>query len=309
MTGSPAERHAGDPPIRLLGPGDEGRLEAFLAEHADSSLFLRSNLARGGLADRGQESQGAYAAALADDRILGVAAHYRNGVLILQAPTAAVRLARAAVAASGRPVAGLVGPWAQVDAVRHGPDLAGRRVLSGSREVLLALPLAGLAVPPTLAAGKVACRRAERRDLDLVTSWRVASEVEFYGLADTPELRAGKVPAAAAPVERGEVFLLEAERHPVSMCTHNARAADAVQVGGVWTPPELRGRGHARAVVAGALLAARSAGARRGVLFTGERNVPARRAYRALGFDRSATTASCASRAEPRQPESRRSRP
>ena len=70
MKGSPAERHAGDPQIRLLGPGDEGRLEAFLAEHADSSLFLRSNLARGGLADRGQEFQGAYAAALADDRIL-----------------------------------------------------------------------------------------------------------------------------------------------------------------------------------------------------------------------------------------------
>jgi hypothetical protein len=56
MKGSPAERHAGDPQIRLLGPGDEGRLEAFLAEHADSSLVLRSNLARGGLADRGQES-------------------------------------------------------------------------------------------------------------------------------------------------------------------------------------------------------------------------------------------------------------
>ena len=65
MTGSPAERRAGDPQIRLLGPGDEGRLEAFLAEHANSSLFLRSNLARGGLADHGQEFQGAYAAALA----------------------------------------------------------------------------------------------------------------------------------------------------------------------------------------------------------------------------------------------------
>ena len=143
-----------------------------------------------------------------------------------------------------------------------------------------------------------------------MTSWRVASEVEFYGLADTPELRAGKVPAAAALVERGEAFLLEAERRPVSMCTHNARAADAVQIGGVWTPPELRGRGHARAVVAGALLAARSAGARRGVLFTGERNVPALRAYSGarLPSGRRLRRA-CGSRAEPRQPGSRRSRP
>jgi uncharacterized protein len=108
--------------------------------------------------------------------------------------------------------------------------------------------------------------------------------VTFYGLEDTPELRAEKARRAAAVVERGEAFLLEAEGCPVSLCTHAARAAGAVQVGGVWTPPELRGRGHARAVVAGALLAARSAGARRGVLFPGDHNVPALRAYRALGF-------------------------
>ena len=57
-----------------------------------------------------------------------------------------------------------------------------------------------------------------------------------------------------------------------------------VQVGGVFTPPELRGRGHARAVVAGSLLSARAAGVSRAVLFTERENAPARRAYQALGF-------------------------
>ena len=61
---------------------------------------------------------------------------------------------------------------------------------------------------------------------------------------------------------------------------------DAVQVGGVWTPPQLRNRGYARAVVAGALLAVRAAGVRRSVLFTAEANLPAQRAYAALGFTR-----------------------
>ena len=94
------------------------------------------------------------------------------------------------------------------------------------------------------------------------------------------------------------------------MCTHNARAADTVQVGGVWTSPELRGRGHARAVVAGALLVARSAGARRGVLFTGERNIPALRAYRALGnCGRSAVRVGAVRGLSRDSPKSRRSRP
>jgi predicted GNAT family acetyltransferase len=60
---------------------------------------------------------------------------------------------------------------------------------------------------------------------------------------------------------------------------------DCVQVGGVYTPPELRGRGYARAVVAASLLAARDAGVERSILFTGQDNDFARRAYLALGYE------------------------
>jgi predicted GNAT family acetyltransferase len=59
-----------------------------------------------------------------------------------------------------------------------------------------------------------------------------------------------------------------------------------VQIGGVWTPPAWRGRGYAKAVVAGALLAARERGVARSVLFTGPDNHPAQAAYRALGYGR-----------------------
>jgi GNAT superfamily N-acetyltransferase len=51
---------------------------------------------------------------------------------------------------------------------------------------------------------------------------------------------------------------------------------------GVYTPPELRGRGHARAVVATSLIDARAAGATRAILFTPRPNAVA--AYRAVGF-------------------------
>ena len=48
---------------------------------------------------------------------------------------------------------------------------------------------------------------------------------------------------------------------------------------------EARGRGVARAAVAGSLLHAAGHGAHRSVLFTGEGNLPARRAYEALGYE------------------------
>jgi predicted GNAT family acetyltransferase len=72
----------------------------------------------------------------------------------------------------------------------------------------------------------------------------------------------------------------------VAYAAFNAALPEIVQLGGVWTPPERRGRGYGRAVVAGALLAARDGGAQRAVLFTGDDNVAAKRAYAALGFRR-----------------------
>jgi predicted GNAT family acetyltransferase len=68
------------------------------------------------------------------------------------------------------------------------------------------------------------------------------------------------------------------------MCAFNAAAGGVVQLGGVYTPPRLRGRGYARSVVAGALVLAQAEGADRAVLFTGEQNAAALKAYRALGF-------------------------
>ena len=78
--------------------------------------------------------------------------------------------------------------------------------------------------------------------------------------------------------------MLEAQEQgaPVAYSAFNARLPEIVQVGGVWTPPDRRGRGYARAVVAGSLLEARAEGVRRAVLFTS--NPMARRAYEALGF-------------------------
>ena len=57
-----------------------------------------------------------------------------------------------------------------------------------------------------------------------------------------------------------------------------------MQVGGVYTPPEFRRRGYARAVVAASLGEAATGGAEQAVLFTPQANKAAQRAYEAIGF-------------------------
>jgi predicted GNAT family acetyltransferase len=270
--------------IRILNTGDEERLDRFLMRHADSSLFLRSNLKVAGLADRGQPLQGTYAAATRGGEIVGVAGHFWNGNLILQAPELAAELAAAAVKASRRTVGGLIGPPEQVLIARRGLGLMGRATHVAEREILYALPLAELNPPAPLADGRVACRTGRPEDCELLTNWRALYGTETSGEIETGTVRRRNREAIERFIERGEQWVLEAEGMPVASSTFNARLADTVQIGGVWTPPALRGRGYARAVVGGSLQAARATGTSRAVLFTPEHNLAAQRAYESLGF-------------------------
>lgn len=136
-----------------------------------------------------------------------------------------------------------------------------------------------------MTAGRLSWRRAVVADQALLSAWRCDYCRETLGATDGDALRANAAADIAAWVAAGDVFVLtDAAGTLLSMATHNARIPDMVQIGGVWTMPALRGQGLARAVVAGALLAARQDGVQSAVLFTGKQDEPARRAYRSLGF-------------------------
>lgn len=271
--------------VRLLVPGDEGRLDAYLARHPATSLFLRSNLRRAGLEDRVERFHGRYAALVdGDGAVQGVVSHAWNGNLLIQAePAAAVELAGFHLAAGDRTVAGILGPLPAVRAVQG--LFADRSLLKDGSEDLFDLSLADLKVPPALAGGRLSWRRAAAADLPLLSLWRRDYCVETLGEPDSEAVRARAAADVAAWAAAGEVFLVAGpDGVPLSMATHNARIPDTVQIGSVWTPVPLRGRGLARAAVAGALLAARQDGAGTAVLFTGKKNEAARRAYLSLGF-------------------------
>ena len=244
-------------------------------------MFLRSNSRTGGFVYEGKPLQAEYVAAFDGDQIVAVAAHCWNGVLLVQAPVEVAAVARAAIAQSRRPVAGISGPADQVIAARAALGMNDRPAPKFGREELFALELEDLIVPAPLSEGRWVCRHPRDAELEFLIDWRVDFAREALQFPDSPTLRAECEQELRLVYELGSNWVL-LDDALVSYSAFNARLPDIVQIGGVWTPRELRGRGYGRAVVAGSLLEVRETGVRRAVLFAERED--AKRAYRAIGF-------------------------
>jgi uncharacterized protein len=271
---------------RVLKPGDEERLDSFLTKHADSSMFLRSNLRAAGLRYEGQRYQAVYAGMFSDGQIVGVAAHAWNNIVILQAAFDVKLLVCTLIELSRRPVKGVSGPWEQVNEARQALGLVDVQAALDGCEDLFALELSNLTIPQALSSGRITCRHPCVEDLETLISWRITYNVEAIGLSDTPELRNKSRSDIATLAEERNLWVLAEGDRLVSVSAFNSCLSDCVQIGGVYTPPELRGRGYARSAVAGSLLEAADSGVKRAVLFTDVDNAAARRAYESIGFER-----------------------
>jgi len=270
--------------FRLLQPSDEAALEAFLQPRVATSMFLLGNSRAAGLVDSGRPYSGTYAAAFAGPAIVGVVAHYWNGNLVTQAPFQLDSLWRAAVAGSGRPIRGVIGPCDQVQAVKAALGLGPAAIQHDEAEPLYCLALRDLVVPEALRTGQVQARRIGPGDVELITDWHIGLSQEALHDASAPQRRAELRASVARAVEEGKTWILEAGGRAVATTAFNTAFPEAVQIGGVYTPPEFRSRGYCRAVVAASLLDARAEGVETAVLFTGPGNRPAQRAYESLGF-------------------------
>jgi GNAT superfamily N-acetyltransferase len=261
---------------------DLDTIHAYLTARGDTCMMLRSNLRAAGLRYAGNPFEGEYMIAWRDAAIAGVAAHYWNGMLIVQADAAIDELAIALARHTGRRIQGFLGPLDQVSAARAALGLADARALLDDDETLMALALDELVVPPAIARGELSVRRATVADRERLVRWRAAYLVETRtGLAREDAERAAATWFHDA-MRDDPPWIAMHGREPVAMCAFAARMPDRVQIGAVYTPPELRNRGYARSVVAGALLAARDLGVTRAILFTPSPDALA--AYRAIGF-------------------------
>jgi N-acetylglutamate synthase-like GNAT family acetyltransferase len=256
--------------MREITPADRPALLAFLRRHEAQSMFPLVNLSSlSGVAMR---------AWVAEDggKIAGMVGLTETGFVMPQWQDG--DWTAAAVPLRGQRIGGLIGPAQQVQALKQALGLAAKELRHDREEPGFTLDLTALQMPEVTGRRLTPLTTA---DLDEVTLWRLAYNAETFG-----EPANGARDKAAAEVarwlKRGSHRLLWQDGRRVALTGFNAQLPEVVQIGGVFVPPALRRRGHARAAVALHLAEARAGGVRRAVLFAA--SAQAERAYRAIGF-------------------------
>ncbi|MCA3442222.1 MAG: GNAT family N-acetyltransferase [Rhodobacter sp.] len=258
--------------LRAATADDLPALTALLRRYEATSMFPLSNLAGAGL--NGARPYGMRFWVTGD--VSGAIGLTNGGMLHPQWPGAADWAAARAVLA-GAEVAGVIGPAGQVRPLVEALGLGSAKARQSSTEPGFVLDLNNLIIPE----GPGVLAALEAVDAGVLAAWRATYLTEVAG---TPPDRAAR--QAPADIERwrtakSHYVLLEAGV-PVAMSGFNAVLPDVVQVGAVYVPPSLRGRGRARRVVALHLAEARARGVGRARLFAVSDQ--AARAYRAIGF-------------------------
>lgn len=257
-------------------------VEAYLVSRSAQTLFLASNLARSGFQGEGRYG-GTFLGVFQLGQLRGLAQLVNMGSLLVSVdvPDAVPPLVSAVLEQPVEPVrflgmANELGDF--LTEYRRSRPVAPRF----TREcVLQSLSPENLAVPSTMRG----FRAATLDDVELLLPWvRGFHEEELRedpARIDEAALRA----TLEDKVARGGRYLLEEDGVAVSTLAISAEASGMVQVGGVFTPRELRGRGHAtRLLACFAHFHLNGLGARRVVLQVGEDNHPALRAYEKVGF-------------------------
>ena len=260
-------------------PEDHDAIDAFLAPLTATSMFLRSNIRENGVTggpapfatrilDRSRRS-GDHGRDRPHDAGHGPAADAgRRGVRHGPGGGDPRRQGRDGISAEA----------GQARAFRAAAGLEGGAALDKD-EWLYELDLADLVVP----AGDGTVRPPDAADVPLLERWR--GRLPRRG-ARHPARGCGRAGAARhrGDVRRRDLPPARARRRPGRDDGAQREVPGWVQVGSVFTPPELRGSGIARRVVAGHLAELRDAGVRRAVLFASD--PAARRVYETIGFRR-----------------------
>lgn len=263
--------------LREAVPADLGRVLEFLERRPETSMFLRSNLLAHGM----EESSHPHASELLlweeGAALKGVFGRNNQGNLVSQCPDAP-RAVWGAIAdwLTGKDVVSFVGEPDQV--------LAGISAF-GWKEDALSLnetePLYRLAIEDVVDPG-VDIRKPNEEDLPILQEWFTGYALE---LGEEEPGRAAKeaVRRARRALDQGTTRFMIQKGQPVCMVGTNARTPDMVQIGGVFTPETLRGRGYAGQALAAYLLEFAGTEVTQCILFAASRK--AARAYEKIGFN------------------------
>ncbi|MEP5727827.1 MAG: GNAT family N-acetyltransferase [Sulfitobacter sp.] len=263
--------------IRLATQSDSTAIEEFLRQNSETSMFLRGNLAAHGTDDRAHRHGTTFYLQERDGEICAVGGVTNGGYVMCQtAPIQDGFHAAFAAALRGRTLAGMTGAE---DEVRQVFDALGCQTGPFSLravEPLYAVETEKLEVPSDQA---MQMRRPQTEDAPWLGEWFSGfyKETGVMPMGDADGYETAKNFCAHPDAQ-----LMTLANHPVAMSTFNARAHESVQIGGVYVPPEHRGRGYGGGIVARHLLAEREKGIQKAILFAASGF--AAHAYEAIGF-------------------------
>ncbi|CTQ33701.1 GNAT family N-acetyltransferase [Jannaschia rubra] len=251
-------------------------IEAVLSRQPERAMFPLANLVRHGMAG-GHDNATAFWIddSVAPTAVLGLT---RRG-MVLPVWDEGFDVEDAAPCLDGQRICGMAGLAGPVRALMSATGLDGAVARLDRDEPQFLLSLDGLSVPD--GPGDLAPIAAFREE---VAEWLMAYERE----TGTGEPDAAMATARVDSWIAGDSHrVLVVDGRPVAMTGFNAALPGIVQVGGVYTPPAARNRGHARRAVALHLAQARQDGATRATLFAASEAATA--CYRPLGFRRVGT--------------------
>ncbi|HIP23022.1 MAG TPA: N-acetyltransferase [Rhodobacteraceae bacterium] len=263
--------------IREAMKGDEALIEAYLAKHFATSMFMRGNLRDFGIGN----TEAPYGMRYFIRESGGIGGVGNGGAVMLQASGDLAELVahmRGALPSGFKPSV-TTGAPEMVAAIIAGFGMADAPTKMNDIEPLFLLGRADLKRQDMQG---FSLRPSTMDDLPLLAEWNHAYHLEVLGGVDSQESRDETYAAAKQTIKHGRQRLLLKDGEIVAQTNFNAYVPDAVQVGGVYTPPCRRGHGFARRAVAAHLDEAFAAGVEKAILVSASDT--ASKAYRAVGF-------------------------
>ncbi len=272
--------------IRELTADDRSALIRFLKPHTEQTLFLQYNILRGGLTYEGKPGQSIFWGLFEGREITAVLSLSWNGYLQVFAPKAIDQFCEVLTAflrREERIVCGINGLAQYVRQMLLSLGLTQHPKSIDNDEDLFSLNIGNLQIPIDRKPG-LKLREVLHSDLELLVEWQIGYAVETLGYIEDKKLREGtqKRIEALIKLKPSDVRILEYGGSPVSRTNFSASTPDAVMLGGIWTPPELRNKGYARTAIAAHLLEVAKTGVSKAVLFTS--SPAATKVYKSLGF-------------------------
>lgn len=276
--------------IRKLNNKDQRSLDQFLVDYIESCMFIRSNMKRAGLEYQDGNYYGEYFGTLDEsENFIGVIVLYWNGNIMMQAPDRGVldALIEHFQKNISRPIKGILGPDDQAEFVIQKLGLSSEKYLMNDQDGLYVVDLKELVKPQIFNFTHSEIVPLNEIDPEIVKKWIRAFMIEALQEEDAPNLD-DKVEKRTTRTLKEKTFsALLFDEEPVAISGYNATLKEAVQIGSVYTPPEYRNRGFARALLYLSLKQAQAHGVEKAVLFA---NDPAAvKAYEAIGFKRIGT--------------------